>query len=51
MCQRLVVREEGKLTSFQEETEVTDGGISSQQLPVEGVVLGFGGREFLQEES
>ena len=49
--QRLVVCEEGKLLSFQEETEMTNGRISNQQFSVEGRVLGLGGRELLGVEA
>ena len=43
VCQRLVVSEQGKLPPLQEETEVTNSRVSSQELPVEGRILGFGG--------
>ena len=49
--QRLVVCEESEFLSFQEETEMRNQSISSQQLPVEGGVFGLGSGELLEEES
>ena len=50
VCQGLVVCEKDKLTTLQEEREMTDGGVSCQKLSVKGGVLGFGGGKFLGEK-
>ena len=50
MHQRLVVREEGEFLSFQEEMEMTNRRISSQELPVGGRLFGLGSGELLGEE-
>ena len=48
--QGLVVGEEGEISTLQEETEVTNGEVSSQKLSVKVGVLGFGGGKFLGEK-
>ena len=50
MCERFVVREQGKFSTFMEEPEVPHGGVSSQELSVKGGVTGFGGGKLLEEE-
>ena len=37
-CERFVIRENMKMSTFEEMTEVFDGKIHSQQFPVEGTV-------------
>ena len=49
--QGLVVSEEGELTTLQEESEETNGGISCQKLPFEGGVFGLDGGKLLGEKS
>ena len=50
MHQGLVVCEEGELATLQEESEVTNRGISCQKPPVKGGVLGFGRGKLLGEK-
>ncbi len=49
--QRLVVCEDLKLPTFQQEPEVTDGGEGGQQLSVEGRVLDLCWRQLFGEKS
>ena len=51
MRERFVVREQGKITTFQEETEVTQGRVGSQELSVKGGLTGFGREQLLGEEA
>ena len=48
--QRFVVCEQVELSPLQKETEVTNSTVSSQELSVEGGILGLGGVLFLGEE-
>ena len=41
MCKRFVVCEQGELSTFKEEPEVSHGGVGSLELSVEGRVKGF----------
>ena len=41
-CERLMICEKGKLTGFEEETEMMDGGVSCKEFTIKGGVLGFG---------
>ena len=50
MCERFVVCEQSKFSTFKEEPEVPHSGVGSQELPVEGRVTGFGGGQLLGEE-
>ena len=36
-----MISEKGKLTGFEEETEVKDGGVSCKEFTIKGGVLGF----------
>ena len=45
VCERFVVIEQCKIPTFQEETEVSHGGVSIQELMVEGRVMGLLGEE------
>ena len=47
MHQGFVVGEQSELAALQEESEMTDGGVSCQKLPVKGRALGFGGGKLL----
>ena len=40
--ERLMIGEKGKLTSFEEETKMANGGISCKEFMIKGRVLGFG---------
>ena len=52
VLKRFVVGEQGKISTFQEETEVSHSSrVSSQELMVEGGVTGLGGGQLLGEES
>ena len=51
MRERFVVREQGKITTFQEETEVTQGGVGSQELSVKSGLTEFGREQLLGEEA
>jgi len=46
----LVVGEDVKNTSFQQEPEMADGGVGAQQLPVESRVFHLRRREFPGEK-
>jgi len=46
-----VVSKQDKLFTFEEETEMAEGGVSSEQLSVEGGVLALGGGQLLGVES
>ena len=37
-----MIGEKGKLTSFEEETEMANGGVSCKEFMIKGGVLGFG---------
>ena len=51
LIERLVVGEQGKkIPTFQEEGEVSHGGVGSQKLPVEGGVTELGSGQLLGEE-
>ena len=39
----LMICEKGKLTGFEEKTEMVNGGISCKEFTIKGRVLGFGG--------
>ena len=41
--ERLIIGEKGKLTGYEEETEMVDGGVSCKEFTIKGGVLGFGG--------
>ena len=43
VVERLMIGEKGKLTGFEEETEMADGGVSCREFTIKGRVLGFGG--------
>ena len=50
MRERFLVYEQVEISTFQEELEVPQGSVGSQELSVEGGVTGFGGGQFLGEE-
>ena len=41
--ERLMIGKEGKLTGFEEESEMANGGVSCKEFTIKGGVLGFGG--------
>ena len=47
--QGFVVSEESELPTFQEKSEMTNGGVSCQKLSVKGGVFGLSGGKFLGE--
>ena len=48
---RLVVRSKLKNAGLEHESEMTDGEVGCEKLPVESRIPFFGGREFLAKES
>ena len=51
MCQRFVIRENSKFSTFKHEPEVTKGRVGSQEFSVEGGVFLLCVGEFLRVES
>jgi hypothetical protein len=45
-----VISEKGEKSAFKEKTEVADGEVGCQQLPVESGVAGFSGGKFVGEK-
>ena len=41
--ERSMISEKDKLPCFEEETEMTNGGVSCKEFTIKGGVLGFGG--------
>ena len=46
-----MIREKGKLSGFEEETEMANRSVGSKEFTVKGGVLGFGGGKLLGKES
>jgi hypothetical protein len=49
--ERFVISEEAELATLQQKPEVTDGGVSGQQLTIEGGIFCLGRRQLLRKES
>ena len=45
-----MIGEKGKLTDFEEETEMAKGRVSCKEFTIKGRVLGFGGGQLLGKE-
>ena len=50
LSERLMVSEQGKIPTFQEEFELSHDRVSSQEIPVQGGVMGLGEGQLLREK-